>query len=170
MDCKESWAQRNWFFWTVLLEKTFESLLDCTDIQPVHSEADQPWDFFGRNDAKAETPVLWTPHSKCWLFGKYLDAGRDWGQEEKGTRELEMSEWHHWLNGRESEWTLGVGDAQGGLACCSSWVCKVSDKTEWLNWTELEHSLSLSFFRIGMKTDISQSCGHCWVFQICWHN
>jgi len=120
-----------------VLEKTLESPLDCTEIQPVHSEGDQPWDFFGRNDAKAETPVLWPAHEKSWLIGKDSDAGRDWGQEEKGTTEDEMAGWHHWLNGRESEWTPGVVDGQGGLACCDSWGCKESDTTERLNWTEL---------------------------------
>ena len=104
--------------------------------ESVHSE-DQPWDFFGRNDAKAETPVLWPPHAKSWLIGKDSDAGRDWGQEEKGMTEDETAGWHHWLNGRESEWTPGVGDGQGGLACCNSWGCKESETTERLNWTEL---------------------------------
>ena len=94
------------------------------------------WDFFGRNDAKAETPVLWPPHAKSWLIRKDSDAGRDWGQEEKGTTEDEMAGWHHWLDGRESEWTLGVGDGQGGLACCDSWGHKELDTTERLNWTE----------------------------------
>ena len=107
-------------FWTVVLEKTLESPFDYKEIQPVHSEGDQPWDLFGRNDAKAETPVLWPLHVKSWLIGKDSDAGRDWGQEEKGTIEDEMAGWHHWLDGRESEWTPGVGDGQGGLACCNS--------------------------------------------------
>ena len=111
--------------------------MNCKEIQPVHSEGDQPWDFFGRNDAKAETPVLWPLHMKSWLIGKDSDAGRDWGQEEKGTTEDEMVGWHHWLNGHESEWTPGVGDGQGGLACCDSWGGKESDTTERLNWTEL---------------------------------
>ena len=124
-------------FWTVVLEKTLESPLDCKEIQPVHSEGDQPWDFFWRNDAKAETPVLWPPRAKSWLIGKDSDAGRDWGQEEKGMTEDEMAGRHHWLDGRESEWTLGVGDGQGGLACCDSWGRKESDMTERLNWTEL---------------------------------
>ena len=134
---KESWVLKNWCFWTLVLEKTFESPLDCKEIQPVHSEGDQPWDFFGGNDAKAETPVLWPPHVKSWLTGKDSDAGRDWGQEEKRTTENEMAGWHHWLDGRESEWTPGAGDGQGGLMCCNSWVCEESDTTEWLNWTEL---------------------------------
>ena len=94
--------------------------------------------FFGRNDAKAETPVLWPPHVKSWLIGKDSDAGRDCGQEQKGTTEDEMAGWHHWLNGHESEWTPGVGDGQGGLACCNSWGRKELDTTEWLNWTELK--------------------------------
>ena len=106
------------------------------ETQPVHSEGDQPWDFFGRNDAKAETPVLWPPHVKSWLIGKDSDARRDWGQEEKGTTEDEMAGWHHWLDGREFEWTPGVGDGQRGLACGNSWDRKESDTTERLNWTE----------------------------------
>ena len=138
LDCEESWAPKNWCFWTVVLEKTLESPLDCKEIQPVHSEGDQPWDFFGRDDAKAEAPVLWPPHAKSWLIGKDSDAGRDWGQEEKGMTEDEMAGWHHWLDGHESEWTLGVGDRQGGLACCDSQGHKESDMTEWLNWTELK--------------------------------
>ena len=101
LDCEEGWAPKNWCFWTVELEKTLESPLDCKKIQPVHSEGDQPWDFFGRNDAQAETPVLWPPHVKSWLTGKDSDAGRDWGQEEKGTTEDEMAGWHHRLNGHE---------------------------------------------------------------------
>ena len=102
----------------------------------VHSEGDQPWDFFGRNDAKAETPVLWPPHAKSWLIGKDSVAGRDWGQEDKGTTEDEMAGWHHWLDGCESAWTPGVGDGQGDLACCDSWGRKELDTTEQLNWTD----------------------------------
>ena len=117
--------------------QTLESPLDCKEIQPVHSEGDQPWVFFGRNDAKAETPVLWSSHVKSWLIGKDSDGGRDWGQEEKGTTEDEMAGWHHWLDGRESEWTPGVGDGQRGLACYDSWGCKESDTAERLNWTEV---------------------------------
>ena len=137
LDYEEGWAPKNWYFWTVVLEKTLESPLDCKEIQTVHSKGDQPWAFFGRNDAKAETPVLWPPHAKSWLIGKDSDAGRDWGQEEKGMTEDEIAGWHHWLDGREFEWTLGVGDGQEGLACCNSWGHKESDMTEWLNWTEL---------------------------------
>ena len=136
LDCEEGWAPKKWCFWTVVLEKTLESPLDCKEIQPIHSEGDQPWDFFVRNDAEAETPVLWPPHVKSWLIGKDSDAGRDWGQEEKGMTEDEMAGWHHWLDGRESKWTPGVGDGQGGLACCDSWGHKELDTTEWLNWTK----------------------------------
>ena len=120
LDC-EGRVPKNWCFWTVVLEKTLESPLDCKEIQPVHSEGDQPWDSFGRNDAKAEAPVLWPPHAKSWLIGKESDAGRNWGEGEKGTTEDEMAGWHHRLDGHESEWTLGVGDGQGALACCDSW-------------------------------------------------
>ena len=118
-------------------EDSWESL-DCKEIQPVHSKGDQPWDFFGRNDAKPETPVFWPPHAKSWLIGKDPDAGRDWGQEEKGMTEDEMAGWHHWLDGHEFEWTPGVDDGQGGLACCDSWGLKELDTTEQLNWIELK--------------------------------
>ena len=119
-----------------MLEKTLESPLDCKEIQLVHSKGNQPWVFIGRTDVKAETPILWPPHAKSWLIGKDSDAGRDWGQEEKGTTEDEMAGWHHWLNGYESEWTPGVGDGQGGLASCDSRGHKELDTTERLNWTE----------------------------------
>ena len=104
--------------------------------KPVHSKGDQSWMFFGRTDAKAETPVLWPPHAKSWLIGKHSDAGRDWGQEEKGTTKDEIAGWHHRLDGHEFGWTQGVGARQGGLACCNSWGRKESDTTEWLNWTD----------------------------------
>ena len=113
LDCEEGWALKNWCFWTVVLEKTLESPLDCKEIQSVHSEGHQPQDFFGRNDAKAETPVLWPLHVKSWVIGKDPDAGRDWGQEEKGMTEDEMAGWHHWLDGRASGllgiFSLGLG-------------------------------------------------------------
>ena len=134
LDCEEGCEPKNWCFWTVVLEKTLESPLDCKEIQPVHSERDQSWDFCGGNDAKAETPVLWAPHVKSWLIGKDSEAGREWGQEEKGTTEDEMARWHHGLDRCESDWTPGVGDGQGGLMCCNSWDRKESDTTD---WTEL---------------------------------
>ena len=137
LDCEESWVLKNWCFWTVVLEKTLESPLDCKEIQPVHPKGDQSWVFIGGTEAEAETPILWLPHAKSWLIGKDPDAGRDWGQKEKGTTEDEMAGWHHRLDGHELEWAPRVGDGQGGLACCDSWGCKESDTTEWLNWTEL---------------------------------
>ena len=137
LDCKESWVPRDWCFWTVVLEKTLESPLDCKKIQPVHPKGHQSWVFFGRNDVEAETPILWPPDSKSWLTEKDPDAGRDWGQEEKGMTEDEISGWHHRLDGHEFEWTPGVGDGQEGLACCDSWGHKESDTSERLNWTEL---------------------------------
>jgi len=137
LDCEEGSAPKNWCFWTVVLEKTLESSLDCMEIQPVHSKGDQPWVFFVRNDAKAETPVLWPPHAKSWLTGKDSDAGRHWGQEEKGMTENEMAEWHHQLYGCEFEWTSGDGDGHRSLAYCETWGCHKSDTIERLNWTEL---------------------------------
>ena len=134
LDCEESRASKNWCFWTVVLEKTVESPLDCKEIQPVHPKGNQSWVFIGRTDAEAETPILWPPHVKGWLIGKDPDAGKDWGQEEKGATEDEMAGWHHWLNGHGFEWTPGVGDGQGSLACCDSWGRKELDMTERLNW------------------------------------
>ena len=99
-------------------------------------KGDQSWVFIGKTDAEAETPVLWPPHVKSWLTGKDSDAGRDWGQEEKGSPEDEMAGWHHWLDGFESEWTLGVCDGQGGLVCCDSRGRKESDTTKWLIWSD----------------------------------
>ena len=136
LDHKESWVAKIWCFWTVVLEKTLESPFDCQEIQPVHPKGNQSWVFIGRTDVEAETPILWAPHAKSWLIAKDPDAGRDWGQEEKGTTEDEMAGWQHRLDGHEFEWTPGVGDGQVGLACCNSWGRKESDMTEQLNWTE----------------------------------
>ena len=139
---KLSAEELNWF-WTVVLERTLESPLDCKEIQLVRSKGDQSWAFIGRTDAKAETPILWSPHAKSWLIGKDPDAGRDWGQEEKGTTEDVMAGCHHWLDGHEFEWTPGVGDGQGGLACCSSWGHRVGhDWATELNWTEVDKDKS----------------------------
>ena len=119
LDYKESWVPKNWCFWTVVLEKTLESPLDCKEIQPVHPKADQSWIFIGRTDAEAETPILWPADRKNWLIWKDSDSGKDWRQEKKGTTEDEMVGWHCRLNGHEFEEFMGVGDGQGGLACCS---------------------------------------------------
>ena len=117
----------------MVLEKTLENPLDCKEIQPVHAKGDQSWVFIGRTDAKAEAPILWPPHVKSSLIGKDSAAGRDWGQEEKGRTEDETAGWHHQLSGHGFGWTPGIGDGQGGLACCNPWGCKESDKTERLN-------------------------------------
>ena len=113
LEYKESWALKNWCFWAVVLEKTLESPLDSKEIKPVNPKRNQSWIFIGRTDAEAEAPILWPPDAKNWLIGKAPDTGKDWRQEEKGTREDEMVKWHHWLNGHEFEQALGVGDEQG---------------------------------------------------------
>ena len=126
-------------------EDSWESL-GLQETQPVHPKGNQSWIFIGRTDAEAETPILWAPDAKSWLIWKDSDAGKAWGQEEKGTIEDEMVEWHHLLKEHEFGWTLGVDDGQGGLACCCSWGHKESDMTEWLNWTELRLLSPLEIF------------------------
>ena len=98
---KKSWAPKNWYFWTMVLEKTLESPLDCMEIQLAHPKGDQSWVFIGRTDVEAETPILWLPDTKSWRIWKDTDAGKDWEQEEKGMTEDEIFGWHHWLNGHE---------------------------------------------------------------------
>ena len=139
LDYKESWVPKSWWFWTVVLEKTSESPLDCKEIQLVHPKGDQSWVFIGGPNVEAEAPILWPPDVESWLIWKDPDAGKDWGQVEKGTTEDEIVGWHHRHNGHRFGWTLGVGEGQGGLACCGSWGHKVSDTTEWLKWTEEGH-------------------------------
>ena len=120
----------------MVLMKTLQSTLDWKEIPPVHPKGDQSWVFIARTYVEAETPILWPPDAKSWLIGKDPDAGKDWGQEKKGTTKDEMVGWHHWLNGHGFGSTPGVGDGQGDLACCGSWVCKESDMTEQVNWTD----------------------------------
>ena len=132
LDYEESWAPKNWCFWTVVLEKTLESPLDCKEIQPVPPKGNQSWIFIGRTDAEAETPTLWPPDVKNWLIWKDRDAGKDWRWVKKGTTGWNGG-WHHWLNGHEFEQALGVGHGQGSLACCSPWGHKELDMTESLN-------------------------------------
>ena len=132
LDHKKDWAPKNWCFWTVVLEKTLESPLDCKKIKPVHPKGNQSWIFIGRTDAEAETPILWPPDAKNWLIWKDPDAGRDWRQKEKETTKDEIVGWHHQLNGHEFEQALGDNEGQGSLACFSLWAHKELDTTEQL--------------------------------------
>ena len=137
-DYKERWAPKNWCFWTMVLEKTLESPLDCKEIEPIHPKGNQSWIFTGRTDAEAETPIFWPPDAKNWLIGKDPNVGKDWRQEEKGMTEDEMIGWLHQLDGHELEQALGAGDGQGGLACCSPWHRRVGHNwVSELNWLDL---------------------------------
>ena len=148
LDYKESWAPKNWCFWTVVLEKTLESPLDCKEIQLVHPKGSQSWIFIGRTDSNAEIPVFWPPDTKNWLIGKDPDSGKDWRQEDKGSTEDKMVGCHHHLDGHEFEQAPGVGDGQGSLVCCSPWGHNESDTTEWLNNKFNATSISLSLSTI----------------------
>ena len=173
LDYKESWAWKNWCFWTVVLEKTLASPLNCKEIKPVHPKGNQAWIFMGRTNAETETPILWPLDGKNWLIWKDPDAGKDWRREEKGTTEDEMAGRHHWLDGREFEWTPGVGDGQGVLACCNSWGRKESDMTERLNWTEQALLITTMGF-LGNTSGQESTCHlkrHCfdlWAGKIPW--
>ena len=137
LNYKESWALKNWCFWTVVLEKTLESPLDCKEIQAVHPKGYQSWVFIGRTDVEAETPILWPPDVKSWLTWKDPYAGKGWGQEEKGRTEDEMVGWYHRLNRHGFWWTPGVVDGLGGLACCGLWGGRVGhDWVTELNWMD----------------------------------
>ena len=160
----ESWAPKNWCFWTVVLERTLESPLDCKEIQPVHPKGNQSWIFIGRTDAEAEAPILWPPYAKNGLIGKDPGAGKDWRQEEKQMTEDEMVGWYHWLDGHEFEHAPGVGDGPGSLPCCNPWSSKESDMTEWLNWFEPNHPcncLDLSSTEDFFRKEYFY-CQHCW--------
>ena len=137
----ESWTIKKAEHWRIIAIELWcwrrRLRVPCKEIQPVHPKGDQSWVFIGKTDVEAETPILWPPDVKSWLVGKDSDAGKDWGQEDKVMTEDEMVGWHHWLNGHGFGWTLGVGDGQGGLACCGSWGLKELDATEQLNWIEL---------------------------------
>ena len=136
LNYKESWALKNWGFWTLVVKKTLESPLDCKEIKPVNPKGNLSWIFIGQTDAEAETPILCPPDAKNYLIWKDPDAGKNWRWKEKGTTEDEIVGWHHGPDGREFEQALGVGDGQGSLACCSLWGRKESDMTELLNWTD----------------------------------
>ena len=150
LDCEEGWALKNWCFWTVVLEKTLESPLDCKEIQPVHFEGDQPWVFSGRNDAKAETPVLWPPHVKSWLIGKDSDAGRDWIQEEKGMTGDEMAGWHHWLDGITDSMDMSLSQFRELVMDREAWRAVIhglaKSRTRLSDWTELNPDITGLFF------------------------
>ena len=137
-DYKENWAPKNWCFWTVVLEKTLESPMDCKEGQPVHPKGNQSWIFIGRTDVETETPKLWPPDAKNWFIWKDPDPGKEWTRVEKGMTEDEMVGWHHKLNAHEFEYSPGVGDGQWGLVCCSPWGLKELDTTERMNWTQLQ--------------------------------
>ena len=145
LDYKESWVPKNWCFWTVVLEKTLESPLDCKEIQPVNPKGNQPWIFTERTDAEAETPILWPPDVKNWLLGKDSDAGKDWRQKEKGTTEDKMAGWLHWINGHEFVQTLGDSEGHGSLALHSM----VSQRVRH-NWAteQLWNNFRLEFIHI----------------------
>ena len=156
LDYKESWAPKNWCFWTVVLEKTLDSPLDCKEIQPVHPKGDQSWVFIGRTDVEAETPVLWPPDAKNWLIWKDPDAGKDWGQEEKGMTEDKMVGWHHQLNGHGFGWIPGVGDGQGGL--CWWWTGRhaavhgvAKSRTLLSDWTDGTEAMIFTFLMLSFK-------------------
>ena len=153
---------KNWCFWIVVLEKILESPLDYKEIKPVNLKGNQPWLFIRRTDVQA--PILWSPDAKSQFPGKDPDAGKDWKQ--KGMTEDEMVGWYYRLDGHEYEQAQGVGDGQGGLACCSSWGLRESDMTEWLNWAELIqqndcytyiHILFHILFHYGLSQDIEYS-------------
>ena len=149
LDYKESWALKNCYFWTVMLEVTLESPLDCKEIQLVHPKGNHFWIFIGRTDPEAETPILWSPDEKNWIIWKDPDAGKEWRWEEKAMTEDEMVRWHHQLDGHELEQAPIDGEGQGILACCSPWGHKESDAAEWLNWSFLQgvqERISSSFF------------------------
>ena len=153
-SAKEDRVLRNWCFLAVMLEKTLESPLNSTEIKLVNPKGNQPWIFIRRTDAEAEAPILWPPDAKSWLIGKDSDAGKDWGQMEKGMTEDEMVGWHHWLNGHEFEWT--PGDGQGGLECCDSWGRKESDTTGRLNWTEVSFLFAGYIHLLCLQMDLMQ--------------
>ena len=164
LDHKESWVPKNWCFWTVVLEKTLESPLECKEIKPVNPKGNQSWIFIRRTDAEAEAPKLWPPDAKNWLIGK--DPGKDWRQEEKGMTEDEMVGWHHRLSKHEFEQAPGVGNGQGSLVCCSPWGGKVSNMTEQLNWTQLTNTILPWSWVVSVLQLCPSPSVLCWLFRV----
>ena len=146
LDHKEGWVPKNWWLWTLVLEKMPESPLDCKDIKPVNCKGNQSWIFIGRTDAEAEAPILWPSYVKNQLIRKDLDAGKDWRQEKKGTTEDEIVGWHHQLNGHEFEQAPGDGEGQGSLACCSPWGRIELDTTEQQENSSLNYTITCLLF------------------------
>ena len=172
LDCKESLVLKNWCFWTVVLEKTLESPLDCKEIKPVHPR-DQSRIFIERTDAETTAPILWPPDTKNWLTGKDPNAGKDWMQEEKGRTDDEMAWWHYLLDGHEFEQVLGVDDGQGNLACCNPWGCKELDltvprnvPTGWFQILKPAKGQPVLFFNLDIISSLVPKCFsgyHCFV-------
>ena len=162
LDYKEGWLLKNWCFWTVVLEKILESLLDCKEIKPVNPKGNQSWIFIGRTDAEAETPILWPPDAKSWLIGKFSSAVKDWGHEETGTTEDEVVRWHHRLSGHEFEQSPGDTVGQRSLVCCGPWGCKQSDMTSKLNNNHSKVTVAQSLWGKRWKCTIEEFLYYIW--------